>query len=310
MDGINGSDVFGEDRSLDDGTNPLLSFNSEKSCGGSNGYASENIIYDTIIPFYDAIIPEPSTEITAQVRTITGTSCNGTEVSFTDLGYESVQINQPNKLESIRMITSKINSDEYLDALPRNKSQITALSLKSNNYNLSPMIFLDSTFTEYQNCRLNNPITDYIGDGRVNQLVGDPHAAIYVSKTIRLSQPSNSLRVILTAYKHASSDFRVLYSLIKPQSNESLPSFNLFPGYQNLNSDNNLDGYLDVIDENKNSGLSDTIVPSSLENQFLEYQYTAPNVGPFIGFTIKIVMSGTRQDKYPRFKDIRAIALL
>jgi len=76
-----------------------------------------------------------------------------------------------------------------------------------------------------------------------------------------------------------------------------------------LTIDNNLDGYFDVVDESKNSGLSDTFVPSSLENQFLEYQYTAANVGPFIGFTIKIVMSGTRQDKYPRFRDLRAIAL-
>jgi len=83
----------------------------------------------------------------------------------------------------------------------------------------------------------------------------------------------------------------------------------LFPGYDNLTTDNNLDGYLDVVDISKNSGLSDTPVPSSLENQFLEYQYTAPDVGPFIGFTIKVVMSGTRQDKYPRLKDMRAIAL-
>lgn len=228
-----------------------------------------------------------STEITAQVRSISGTSCNGTEVSFEDLGYQNVQINQSNKLESIRMVASKVNSDEYLDALPRNKSQITAVSLKSNNYNLSPMIFLDSTFTEYQNCRLNNPIGSYIEDSRVNQLIGDPHAAIYVSKTIRLSQPSNSLRVILTAYKHASSDFRVLYSLVKPESNDSLPSFTLFPGYENLNSDNNLDGYLDVIDENKNNGLSDTIVPSSLENQFLEYQYTVPTLVLLLDLLLK-----------------------
>ena len=76
-----------------------------------------------------------------------------------------------------------------------------------------------------------------------------------------------------------------------------------------MTTDNNLDGYFDIVDVSKNSGLSDTIVPSSLENQFLEYQYTAPNIGPFVGFIIKIVMSGTRQDKYPRFKDLRAIAL-
>ena len=306
--GLIGSDNFGIDRSTD-GTYAKLSFNSEKSVGGVTAYASENIIYDTVIPFYNIIIPGATTEVTSQMRSITGTSSGGNETSFTDLGYQNVQINQKNKLNELRMVSSKINSDEYLDALPRNKSLITALTLSSDNYNLSPMIFLDDTFTEFHSARLNNPISDYISDGRVNSLIDDPHAAIYVSRTVRLSQPSNSLRVLLSAYKHSSTDFRVLYSLIKPESNESLTTFNLFPGYNNLTTDNNLDGYFDIVDESKNSGLSDTIVPSSLENQFLEYQYTAANVGPFVGFTIKIVMSGTRQDKYPRFKDLRAIAL-
>jgi len=207
------------------------------------------------------------------------------------------------------MIASKVNSDQYLGALPRNKSQITALTLSSDNYNLSPMIFLDDAFTEYHSARLNSPISNYVSDARINRLTEDPHAAIYVSKTIRLSQPSNSLRIILSAYKHSSADFRVLYSLITPESNESSLSFNLFPGYSNLTVDNNLDGYFDIVDQSQNNGLPDTNVPSSLENQFLEYQYTAPDVGPFIGFTIKIIMSGTRQDKYPRIRDLRAIAL-
>ena len=305
------SQVFANDRSIDDpSTNyPILSFNSENLVGGSLVYGSENIIYDSLIPFYDVIIPGVKTEITSQVRTISGTSCNGNEISFTDLGYENVQINQLNKLNKIRMIASKVNSDQYLDSLPRNKSQITALTLSSDNYNLSPMIFLDDAFTEYHSARLNRPVSNYVSDSRINRMNEDPHAAIYVSKTVRLSQPSNSLRVILSAYKHSSSDFRVLYSLVKPESNESLVSFDLFPGYNNLTTDNNLDGYFDIIDKSQNNGLSDTNVPSSLENQFLEYQYTAPNIGTFVGFTIKIVMSGTMQDKYPRIRDLRAIAL-
>jgi hypothetical protein len=307
---------FALDRSTDLSTEingqklPILSFNSESSVGGNSVYASENIVFDTVVPYFDAINIGLPNQISAQIRTITGTSSGGSEVSFSDLSYEDVSINQPNKLNNLRMIASKVNSDEYLDSMPRNKSFITALSISSNNYNLSPMIFLDNTFTEFRCARLNSPKINYISDNRINGLSNDPHAAIYVSKTIRLTQPSNSLRVILSAYKHSSSDFRVLYSLVKAESAEILPSFTLFPGYGNLTTDNNLDGYLDIVDESLNSGLPDKITPSSLDNQFIEHQYTAPNVGPFIGFKIKIVMSGTRQDKYPRFKDIRAIALL
>ena len=83
-DGLDNADNFALDRSTD-GTRPMLSFNSEKSVGGAFAYASENIIYDTVIPFYNIIIPGATTEVTSQMRSITGTSSGGNEVSFTDL---------------------------------------------------------------------------------------------------------------------------------------------------------------------------------------------------------------------------------
>jgi hypothetical protein len=300
---------IGESRTSDNGTYPLLSFNEETSVGSNSVYASENIVYDTIIPHYDIGLPGESTKVRGLIRTISGTSASGNEESFVDLGYEPIELNVPNKLNSLRLIASKVNSDTYLGNMPRNKSMTTAIVMSTTNYNLSPIIFLDTTFTEYDSCRLNRPISDFASDGRVNGIIEDPHAATYISKVIRLTQPSNTLKIFLSAYRHSSADIRVLYSLIRPSSEQSNSSFNLFPGYNNLTSDNNLDGYLDVIDESKNDGLPDIFVPDSLDNQFLEYQYTAANVGPFIGFTIKIIMSGTRQDKYPRLKDIRAIAL-
>jgi hypothetical protein len=57
------------------------------------------------------------------------------------------------------------------------------------------------------------------------------------------------------------SDFRVLYSLIRPDSSEIDQAFELFPGYNNLTLDNNGDGYPDVIDPSKDSGLPDSFVP-------------------------------------------------
>jgi hypothetical protein len=83
----------------------------------------------------------------------------------------------------------------------------------------------------------------------------------------------------------------------------------LFPGYDNLTVDNNNDGFPDVIDPAKNSGLSDIFVRPSRENEFLEYEFTANNLGQFTGYIIKIVMSTTDQSKPPRFKDLRTIAV-
>tara|TARA_B100000085_G_scaffold57079_1_gene49987 strand:- start:1403 stop:5593 length:4191 start_codon:yes stop_codon:yes gene_type:complete len=302
--------TIANDRSTDDGTNPRLNFTRELTSGGKNVRVTENIVYDVVTPFYSTILPNLATTLDTQIRTVTGTSCNGSETSFIDQGYENISLNVPNKLNSLRLIASKINETEYLDAMPRNKSQLTSFTFRTNNYNLSPMIFLDDTVTEYHHARLNNPVSDYANDNRVNTLFEDPHEAIYISKVVRLSQASNTLRVVLSAYKHSSADFRVLYSLVRPESGGSgLDTFDLFPGYTNLTTDNDLDGYLDVVNPTFNNGLSDFRVPDSLENQFLEYQFTAPNVGPFIGFRIKIVMSGTKMDQYPRFRDIRAIAL-
>jgi len=45
-----------------------------------------------------------------------------------------------------------------------------------------------------------------------------------------------------------------------------------------------------------------------LDDEFLEYQYTADDIGLFTGYTIKIIMSGTNQAYPPRIKDFRSIA--
>jgi len=318
---LNGNDVdggvatLGPDRSVDgliDGSGadaPRLGFNLESTCGGTSTFASENIIFNSVIPMYQIFAPSGTTGVSAQIRTVSGTSASGTETSFIDQGYEDVELNAENVLNSSRIVCSTVNENEFLSSMPRNKSFLTAITLTTNNWNVSPMIFLDTTFTEFISGRLNQPISNYATDKRSNSLTDDPHAAIYVSNTIRLSQQSNTLKVFVAAYRHSSADFRVLYSLIRPDSSEIEQAYELFPGYDNLTIDNNQDGYLDVVDPSRNSGLPDIAVPSSLQNQFLEYQYTASNIGPFTGYKIKIVMSGTDQARYPRLKDVRTIAL-
>ena len=64
-----------------------------------------------------------------------------------------------------------------------------------------------------------------------------------------------------------------------------------------------------VTDPSKNDGRPDKFVPESVNGQFREYQFTADNLGEFIGFTIKIVMSGTNQAQPPRLKELRSIAV-
>lgn len=291
---------------------PQLSFNSEISAGGENVQSTKNIQYDTIIPEIASIVPGSVTEISAQIRSVSGTSVSGNETSFEDLGYENVQIGVANKLSSTRIVCSKVNEETYLNGslLPNRKiSLLTKVNLTTTDENLSPIIFWKNSAAQFLSSRLDSPIKDYINDGRVNSLINDPHSAIYISNTVRLSQAATSLKVILSAYRHSSADFRVLYSLIRPDSSEVEQSFELFPGYKNLTVDANQDGYPDIIDPSKNDGLPDVFVPASLNNQFLEYEFTANNLGDFTGYTIKIVMSGTNQAYAPRFRDLRSIAI-
>jgi hypothetical protein len=288
---------------------PQLSFFSELSCGGSNVYATENIQYDSLMPYYNILSPGAFTTVSGKIRTLSGTSVSGSESSFIDQGYEDIQLNTLNRLQSNRIICSKVNEDTY-STLDRKKSFITALTLNTTNKYLSPQIFIDDSFTEFHTNRINAPILNYEEDGRVNSILEDPHMAVYYSNTVFLAQPARSLKVIVSAYRHSSADFRVLYSLIRADSSEVKQTFELFPGYKNLTIDNNNDGFLDVIDSSKNSGLPDVYVPPSLENQFLDYEYNINNIGQFTGYSIKIVMSSTNQAYPPIFRDLRTIATL
>ena len=297
----------GVDRSVDTSI-PQLSFNSLKSLGGANIKATENILFTGVVPTYDMIVPGNSTSVSANIRTVTGTSVDGNETSFLDNGFEPVQLNSLNLLDTSRIVCSNVNESTYLSFLPRNKSFTTGITLNTEDQNLSPIIYLDTAFTEFTSNRMNNPISDYAQDNRVNSVLDDPHAAVYVSNTVNLAQPASSLKVILSAYRHASADFRVLYSLIREDSSEVGQSFELFPGYKNLRFAPG-SAVFEVIDPAKNNGEPDVFVSPSLEGQFREYEFTAENLNLFIGYTIKIVMSGTNSAQPPRIKELRSIAI-
>ena len=104
----------------------------------------------------------------------------------------------------------------YLQDVPRQKSFTLALTLNSSDPNLSPMVDLQQVSLIISRNSLNRPVTNYADDPRVNLLVGDPHASIYVSERINLETPATSLEVLTGAYRDESIDFRVLYRLFGP----------------------------------------------------------------------------------------------
>ena len=108
---------------------------------------------------------------------------------------------------------------------------------------------------------------------------------------------------------HLMKDFRALFKIFRPDSEGVTPTFDLFPGFDNL-KDTDGDGFGDdVIDLSKNSGRPDALTPASVNGEFVEYVFTVDNLPEFTGFQIKIEMSGSNEAEAPKFKDLRVIAL-
>ena len=285
-----------------DGTGgyPKLFFNKSKDIGGSKVETTQNITFNSITPNIQTFIPS-SCDINASVRTVTGTSEDGSETSYVDKGYEPISLNETNGFEDPRLVASRVNENQYLTDLPGNKSLTLRLDMSSDDQNLSPVVDLERCNVILVNNNINNPIANYKTDSRVNSLDEDPHEAVYISKVVDLQIPSNGLKVIFDAYKPLGTDIKVLHRLIG--SEETTEKFTLFPGYENL------DILKNVINEKDNDGSSDYFVNFSNENEFKEHEFTIQNTQAFSSYVIKIIMTSTNSSVVPKIRNLRAISL-
>jgi hypothetical protein len=296
----------GIDRSV--GTSfPILYANQTKSTGGYNIRATQNMPFEIITPLIQNLTVQ-GTSLSAEVRTITGSSISGNEIPFTDVGFEPISINAPNYLDSTRIIASKVNEDNKLSNLPGNKSMNMRLTLGTVDSRVSPVLDTQRISTILTSNRVNSVIENYETDARVDTIDEDPSAFQYISKEITLENPASSIKIILDAHINLYSDIRAFYS-ISENSNFD-PIFTPFPGYTNLDTRG------EVINLEDNSGLSDKFIsPSnsigftSPELEYKEYVFTSDQLSPFISYRIKLVMTSTNQVYVPRVRNLRVITL-
>jgi len=291
--------------------NQQLCFTNEKGIGGLDVKISQNHQYSSITPQFNVITPGSVTRVNSSLRSVSGTSANGTEVSFIDQGYEPIALNNAAFLPTPRLVASRINEVNKLGNLPKQKSLTLDVTMSSPDPNLSPVLDVkNATFILGRN-KINNPIgfDNYDTDNRTNQIEDDPHSSIFVSNRINLKQPATSLKVLLGASVQPEADFRVYYRLFSADSSEVSQTYRAFPGYKNL-VDVDGDGFGDdIIDLSKNDGRADAFVSPNEFDKFSEYQFSVDNLEQFSGFTIKIVMISTNESYPVRLKDFRAIAL-
>lgn len=281
---------------------PKLFFKETKDIGGSRVSPTQNILFDEITPNIQTFTPN-FCEISGSVRTISGTSEDGSQVSYRNLGFSPISLDETTEFLDPRLIGSRVNELEQLDDLPGNKSLTLRLNLVSNDSNLSPVIDLERTNAILTSNKINNPVSDYTTNAKSKTLSEDPHQCVYVSKPVNLKLSSTGLKVLLDAYKPNGSDVRVFYKTTNTGENSLDSQYIPFPGYSNLDSSG-------LIINSKNSdGSSDKFINYSNENEFKNHSFTLLELEPFTSFTIKIVMTSESSSVIPKIRNLRVVSL-
>ena len=286
-----------------------INFTGQKAVGGNSVGISQNYQFSSLTPQFNYITPGKGTKVKALVRTISGTSAGGNEVSFIDQGYDPITLNKVKHFETPRLVASKINEREQLTTLPRNKSLTLRVDFSTKDKNLSPVMDIQNATWVLGRNKINHPVDDYVMDSRANTVEHDPHSTVLVTRMTSLEQPATSLKVLIAACVEEAADIRVLYRLHRADSAEIDQSFIPFPGYDNT-KDTDGDGFGDqIIDITKNSGRPDAKMSANDPETFSEYQFSVNNLEQFDGFSIKVVTSSTNESTPVKLKDFRCIAL-
>ena len=270
------------------------------STGGNNMYATRNFRYETLKTAV-ATLELPGTVITAAIKTVSGTSPNGTETSFVlDTAKTSIPIGENFDFDTTRIVCSEKNEELELSSA---KSLQTFWTLTTTDENVSPVIDTDRLSVVHIANRFNDvtsssdvfPTTDYNASTAPD---GDQNTAIYITKRVALENPATSIRMFFAGHRRNSGTIKVLF---KTLGNDDASDFDDI-GYTFFNTD----------------GSTDVTTPVSLDvDDFRDYVYTAGVTDDGIGvplpefntFAIKIVMQGTNAAEPPRIRDLRIIAL-
>jgi len=293
---------------------PKLYANQTKSTGGLNIRATQNIPFEIITPMVQNITV-PGTNVTAEIRTTSGTSLNtgsgeGIDVPFVNKGYENITLNKSNYLTSPRLIASRINetSNTSIQEFPGDRSFNLRLNLNSVDNRLTPVIDTQRMNIILTSNRVNNAISNFVTDNRVNSLTEDPTACQYISKENILEESASSIKILLSAHINNYSDIRAFYAI--SESSNFNPIFTPFPGYKNLNTRG------EVIDLSTSDGTPDVYTPPvdtggflSQDLNYRDHVFSINNLPSFKCYRIKLILTSTNQTYVPRIKELRVITL-
>jgi hypothetical protein len=285
-----------------------LFFNETIEGGGPRGKATYNVPFEMIIPQINTMEPT-GTNIAPSVRTTSGTSASGSEPSFVDKGFEEVSLRQENFFPEPRIVASGVNENLYLDELPGNKSFTMNLDLITDDTRISPAVDLNQASVIFTTNRIDEPVSDYSTDPRVNTTKNDPNRFFYVTKNVALENPASALQIFLDGYVPQGADLRCFYSLNQDGPVDDV-IFVPFPGFGNFNPNGTI---LSQGNSNGSPDLDvpkvDVFTPKPNLNQYREYKFSVDQLPAFKSFRIKVIGSSTNQATVPMIRNFRAISL-
>ena len=286
-----------------------LSFTKTGVGGGDQMRGTYNVPFSQVIPNINTVTPT-GTDIEPSMRTVSSTSISGSEGSFVDQGFERISLQQSNYFDSQRMVASPINEQTFLDELPGNKSLTVSLNMTTSDTRISPGVDLDQVAVTFISNRVNQPVSNYATDSRVDRVGTDPNKFMYVTNNITLENPGTSIQVYLDGYLTEDSDIRLFFATDQGDVDVKDVLFTPFPGNGNFAPNGS------VISRANNNGSpdgkmvkSDNITQTPAINDFREYKFSIDNLPAFSSFRIKLVGTSLNQATPPMVRNFRAIGL-
>ena len=255
--------------------------------GGARVKSSRQIVFDTVIPQFDTLVPQ-DTNITVDAKFTTGRSLSGAETRGTkDTAFSgNLAIKEANNFSAPRIIgttafeTANIGSGE--------KSVTIQTAFSTTRADVSPVIDLQRTGMITVSNRIDNQ--DSAGYPMATQYIGEDSdgssLSKHITKVVNLIEPALGLSVIVNARKPSSADFQVWTRVA--------------------------DGNENIFEKPWKLGTQVNTV-SSNELTFQDYEFVREfvaggNATSFVSYQVKIVMTSTNSSTPPLFRDLRVIA--
>ena len=177
--------------------------------GGGNIVASQNVPWDVLTPQVQSQL-EPRTSMVARVQGTSGTSCgpfpsgSSAEISFVkDSDFQDVTIGEENYFPDTKIVANQINEINRMNSV---KSLTLELNLDSEVSHLSPVVDL-TRCDMITTANIINNIEPTSG-------IGTECAGNYITKVARLEKSATGLKVMLAANTWTDSKIVVMFKLV------------------------------------------------------------------------------------------------